>query len=420
MPCHFSHLRQFGALALAAWLGLASHAEADLFVLTSGGQIQGEWLNRESSGPTYQIRFDSGDTVAISRQQVKEVVRHRPALADYEEIAPTYQDTIEDHWKLADWCRQKGLTSQREQHLRRIIELDETVHQAWRALGYSHVSGRWVAKGDVPRENGMTFYKGRWRLQQEIQVLEEHAAVKRAEQDWQTRLKRLRNAILDGDRPQSAYAELRAIRDPNAVTPLSQFLANESVRSLNLIYVETLAKINSSGARQALITASLQHRDPEVFHACVEELLRVKTPAMVELSTKALRDENNERVNRAAYVLGRLGDSSAIGPLIDALVTKHTVIVPGSGKGGATTASFGKATDSSGQTVDGGPAISRSSGPTSYTVRIPNQEVLHSLGKLAGDASFGFDISAWKNWYGVRKQGLPTPQNSQARRDPAP
>lgn len=400
-------------LSLCVSLATGSRARADVFVLTSGGRIQGEWLNREPAAANYEVRTDLGK-VSLEKAQVKEVIRHRPGQVEYEQIAPTFRDTIEDHWKLQEWCRQRSLTAQREQHLRRIIELDETVHQAWRALGYSQVSGRWVAKGDVSRENGMEFHKGRWRLKQEIQVLEEQASAKQAERDWQTKIKKLRTVVMEGFQPQAARAEILAIRSPHAVRPLAQFLEAETNRSLSLLYVEALEKMNSPSAQMVLFGASLGHRDVEVFHACVNVLVRTKTPALIEQYTKVLRDENNERVNRAAYVLGRFGESSAIGPLIDALVTSHTIVSPARGNPQATSASFGSVTDASGKTLASGPSFSRGQGPTVQVVKIPNQEALNALGKLAGDATFGFDQVAWKNWYGVWRQGT---TSVEARRD---
>jgi hypothetical protein len=86
-------------------------------------------------------------------------------------------------------------------------------------------------------------------------------------------------------------------------------------------------------------------------------------------------------------------------PLIDALVTKHFVVVPGSGHPDAVSTSFGKVTDSSGNVLAGGQSFTKSTPPQQVPIRVPNQEVLTALIKLAGGANFGFDAPAWKAWY---------------------
>ena len=63
--------------------------------------------------------------------------------------------------------------------------------------------------------------------------------------------------------------------------------------------------------------------DREVRTTALEQLESLKSPQLVAYYVKKLRDKDNVIVNRAARGLGVMKDPSAIGPLIDALVTMH-------------------------------------------------------------------------------------------------
>ena len=112
-----------GPIVLA--LALCSVAEADVFVLANGGRVVGELLNPSQVPPreTYTIETPAGCRVTLSRSQVKERLRPRPAEIEYEKTRPRYPDTVEGQWALAEWCRENTLLSRRKIHLERIIEL---------------------------------------------------------------------------------------------------------------------------------------------------------------------------------------------------------------------------------------------------------------------------------------------------------
>ena len=67
----------------------------------------------------------------------------------------------------------------------------------------------------------------------------------------------------------------------------------------------------------------------EIREACLERVIQLQDPEALTTYVGALNDENNQRVNRAAVALTRLGDPSAIGQLIEALITTHRLAVPG-------------------------------------------------------------------------------------------
>src|SRR5262245_4159533 len=106
------------ALAAAAQVALGPPARAGLFLLQSGGRVEGEWLNREEQPlREYLVRTPAGLTISIPQDQVREAVRESVAESEYRRRAPSVPDTIEPQWALAEWCRKQGLTHERRTHL---------------------------------------------------------------------------------------------------------------------------------------------------------------------------------------------------------------------------------------------------------------------------------------------------------------
>ncbi len=89
-------------------------ARADVYELSSGGQVVGELIRREETPKQrYVIQTVDGATVTIDRSQIKQVVSQTPAELEYQKIKPTYPDTAEGQTQLADWCRDNNLPQAR-------------------------------------------------------------------------------------------------------------------------------------------------------------------------------------------------------------------------------------------------------------------------------------------------------------------
>jgi hypothetical protein len=382
---------------VAAIVGLLSLPEAcaDIFRLSQGGQVEGEWLNKDEQPVTrYLVRTSGGVTMVLSLSQVQEAIRQTPAEKEYAGRAAAAADSAAAQWALAEWCRQSGLTQQRANHLQRTIELDGSHRQARAALGYQYVHGEWITRDDMYRRQGYEFYRGKWRTPQEIEILESRGRQDVAEKDWLAKLRRWRQD-LDSERAKGAYESLAAIRDPVAVRPLAEFFARERVRRVKMVYADVLAQINSSDAIAVLAERTLADPDEEIFFYCIEKLVALAPPRVGEAFIAALKDFSNIRVNRAAVALARLQDTSAISPLIEALITTHTQVVSNGTPRGGTGMSyaFGK---------DGTFAKQGGDGPLVAIVHVQNQPVLDALTKLTG-ASFGFDQKAWRYWHAQDK-----------------
>lgn len=144
-----------------------------------------------------------------------------------------------------------------------------------------------------------------------------------------------------------------------------------------------------------------------MFHGAVDRIVKRKTPQLTELYCKALQDPSNETVNRAAYVLGRLDDPSAVGPLIRSLSTNHVFVrrPPSSGRGSGISVTLPK-DDSPLPFADPGQAAPTE--PVVTAFRLANREVLAALIKLTSN-DFGYDERAWLQWHATRIQQQ-TPQ----------
>ncbi len=393
------------------WLALACvgpMTAADVFVLRQGGRLRGTWMNRQEPAPNqYLIRTEEGGLLKLDAAEVRLALPQDPRLAEYERRLERCADRVDGHWQLSEWCREQDLKEQRETHLQRILELDPDHARARHALGYSQIGGQWVTREGIQRRRGYQRYAGRWRLSQEIELLEATQAAEQAEKRWLTQMVRWREMLSTGAASE-AYQGFAGLRDPHAVRGLAELLKQESYRQVKLLYIDALAQIGTSPAISALVDATLQDPDEEVFHACLDKVIRLRPPHVEKRYVEALKDENNVRLNRAAYALGRLEDKSVLSPLINALVTTHYIVLPKPSD--AYTATFAK-------TDGGGPAGGSPLGGTGFSAggeaqviprTVKNEEVLTALIRLSGGANFGFDQRAWRYWLdNQNKQSAP-------------
>lgn len=371
-------------------VGLGASTRADLFLLRTGGQVRGAWLNRDDAlRKTYVVRTEFGGEVTLPASQVARIIPQTTTELEYERLRPTVPDTVAGHEKLAAWCLDKGLTQERKGHLTRIIELDSDNQAARTALGYHRVGAHWMTREEEMAAQGKKYYKGRWRTPQEIAILEKETQQTKAEREWFGKLKTWRGWLNKPSRSRQAVQELRAIRSPDAVKAVATYLDDEPVPGVRLLYLEALANINSGSAVSTLISVSLADEEEEVRMTALDYVVRSKKGGVAKRYIEALSSKSNARVNRAAIALRELGSQDAVPSLIDALVTTHTYKIPGTSPGQMST-TFGK----------GGSGFSAGGTPTRIIRQQKrNPEVLDALIELTGIADYQYDEFAWKAWY---------------------
>jgi hypothetical protein len=380
-------------------VAVAASAHGDTFTLASGGQVDGEIVvSPDVPKDKMLIRTNSGGELTIDKNQVKQIDPHSPTEAEYERIRPTFLDTVDGQWQLAEWCREHSLLKQRRMHLERIISLDPNHKQARAALDFRFIDGRWIQPDELMKQRGYVRYKNTWKLPQEVDLIEARHKNDAAELEWRTKVKRWRSAIeARPDFAKQMTDDLFANADAAAVPAVKQMLAIESDRKVKIRLIETLVKLGTADALSVVAMRTLDDDDEEVRLSALDALKATKHPELTSSYVKALRSSDNLRVNRAAYCLGILNDKSAIVPLIDALRTRHKFIDPGSGNPGQMTTTFGN-----GPGLGGG-GLSVGGGPKEVKVWLENHEVLKALIAITGE-NFEFNEAAWKNWYARQKK----------------
>jgi hypothetical protein len=187
-----------------------------------------------------------------------------------------------------------------------------------------------------------------------------------------------------------------------AVDALRRELKGETVESVRKLYIETLARIASPDAWQTLVLCSLDDEDEEIRLTCLDYIEKQTGTGATGMYIKRLRSKENYMINRAGAALGRMKDPSAVNPLIDALVTLHSVMIqPPSGNMNST---FGNSPQGGTFSFGGG-------GPKYEDRQFQNTSVRDALVSLTGQ-DFGYDRQAWKRWLASQKK-----QNVDARRE---
>jgi hypothetical protein len=392
-----------GAMLAGCYLADVQRAWADVFLLGSGGQVEGEFLNRDEVPRTrYVVRLESGGEIVLPAKAVNNVVVRTDVQRRYEELLPKMPPTVDGHWKMAEWCRERSLEALRETHLREILKLDPEHEKARQLLGYQRLNGRWMTTEEYRQGLGYVRHGADWRLPQEVELLSARDQWRKEELEWKQKLRVLRGKVgrKGGER---AVEEIRAIRDPAATAALVQMLdGRDESRDMKLLYLDVLGRLGSPGAINALAKRSIYEDDSAIREKALDLLQRFASPRLAESVAERLRDDNNTIVNRAALVLERFGERGVTPELIEALTTKHKQTV---GSGGSITPSF---------SGDGGAGLSMGGGPKVVVNELQNGAVLAALTALYPGVGFGYDKALWKRWYAASQ----TPRVVDLRRDP--
>ena len=396
------------AICVAAIL-FSSFGRADIFILQDDGQVRGELVNpKQNPRISYVVRTPAGGTITLAKEQVKKIASESTTEKEYVQIRSDFPDTVEGQWQLAEWCREHSLTRQRKTHLERVIAIEPDHAEARRALGYRRVQGKWLTQQEENEAKGLVRYKGQWVLKQQVEILEQDRRNELVQKEWFRRIKTWRK-WLDGDRHDLAIEQFQQISNPNAVRALAHYLHDEDDQEVRLLYVRTLAGIEANDALDALASAAMDDEDEEVRIACVEELAHRKYKPAVNYFVRRMKSsKENVYVNRAAVGLGALKDAAATGPLIDALITKHKVVVHPGGNPGQMSASFGN-----GGAGAGAPGFGFGQPKAQVFVQsMKNADVLTALVKITGK-NFDYDTQAWKAWFAQQRR----PKDLDLRRD---
>lgn len=373
-------------------------AWADTFKLSSGGTIEGHLLNPdESPRRQYIVRTASGGKITLQKNLVVCVIAKTVAERRYDALLPKMPNSVDGNWKMAEWCRREGLEAKRRFHLEQVIKLDSDHQAARRGLGFTNMDGEWIKSKEWMKQRGFVFFKGGWRTQQDVALDTHRKQVNDAQTKW-IRKVRSWQGRLGGKNSAEVRRAFQELRDPFAAKGLAELLDTESNPAWKLIYIDTLAKLDSTLAVDALIRGALEDDLETIRDACVLELEEHGKDRAVARFTRGLASKDNVRVNRSAIGLGRLKDPSAISPLIKALQTEHKFLVRTLGGGpGSISPTFGN-DGSGGISVGGG-------GPKLFKRKIQNAQVLGALLAMTEEGvNFRYDEQGWADWYAQQRR----------------
>jgi hypothetical protein len=394
------------ALAAAALSGLPAPAadtagDEYIFKLASGGEVRGKFLNVDERPRTrFVIQTASGGKLALDKDDVAEFVRKPARELEYERLRPTYPDTVEGQLALAQWCKENQLPQARKAHLQRVIQLDPNHAEARRALDHRLVEGKWMTYEQYMHDvvGKVKLPGGAWVTQQELDLRSQRQTQKVAEQGEFRNVQRLVGLLDARDERQRTTArdDLLKIRNPHAVKAVSYYKdpKREKSPAVRKLLVQVLGNIQSSAAVELMIDAALNDPNEDVRMEAIYILAEHKEFVAVRRFIERLRDNSNEVINRAGYALGQMNDTTAIGPLIEALVSTHVYVQT---TGGGTSATFG----SNGNNSFG------SGTKTSVTRRTyQNGRVLDALRKISG-TNFDYNVDQWRTWYATQNRTKP-------------
>jgi hypothetical protein len=387
----------FQRIAFAVALGcFGAYARADVIVLATGGQLEGKIIQSADDKTDFVIDLSAGGQLIIPRSQVTRVDSVSDADSEYHKLVRSSPDTVEAHWKLADWCRQHKLLGEYQRHLERILELNPNHAEARAALGFREKDGQWLSRDDVMASRGLVMYEGRYVTPQHVQVIEQQKQTRSTQADWAVKIDQLRRALTGRRQERAAQAriEVLAINDPQAADAVVATLRRESDPDLKRMWIEVASHLDSRTAVDALVDLSLTDPDEDIRHLCLDYLVKSGRPGLATPYIRALNNRDNEMVNRAAIALGQLRDRDSLGPLIDALITKHKTK---SGGGNPDQHAYSFSPDGSAFSFGGG-------APQVVTQAVRNQPVLDALTSMSGGANFDYDQDQWRSWLAAQSK----------------
>jgi hypothetical protein len=413
---------------LLVTLSTGAVARADCVTLKSGGEIRGELLpdqkdaSRKDAAKTgaISIRTLSGATVAVVREEIALVVRRRAIVEEYETRRRAVPTTVAAHWEIADWCRQKSLSTQRLYHLQQILELDPEHEAAHRGLGHIRAAERWTTSDELLDSRGYVWHKGQRVLPQELALIQEGEQFRQAERSWFKRVKQWQVWLNSdrSDRQLAAVQGLSKIREADAILALVRSFRHAPEEAHRLLLVSVLGQIEGDRPISPLVVQSVLDDSRAVRDAAINAVRRKGAAKAVPVYVGALKSRLNTAVNRAATALGQLADESALPYLIEALVTPHGYYVAPSAvsdlhesdyamEDALVLGSIAGVKSSIGHST----ALSSNRAPTVdepddevVQVEIPqkNPDVLAALVLLTGQ-NFGFEAESWRTWHRDRQ-----------------
>jgi len=419
-------------LIVAALISLIgpSLLQADLIKLSNGGELRGRIIknpmNKGAAEEWIHLETLTGARVVVHQSDTQFVTIRSLTVEEYEGHAKRAVMTVESQWQLAEWCRQKSLSQQRQVHLMEIVEIDPTHAKAQAALGRVWHNGEWIDRDELMASRGYVKYKGRYVTTQELDVFQQTTDELDQERAWYKKIKLWHGWLVGAqeERRKTAVNALKQVRDTHAAPALIRYLCESSNADVRLLGSTVLSTMAGHRAVSGLVKLTLLDVDSEVRFVSLNGIQPENFESAQPVFIKELKSASNTVVGRAAVALVRVGDSKAIAPLIDALITTHRYKVRSDEPVGetysfGTDGSFASGSDSrlppdvelalrTGQLPQGVIVLPS---PTTANlqkkmvlvkVQHRNHDVLTALRKMT-QQDFGYEKRTWHLWWAAEK-----------------
>jgi hypothetical protein len=147
-------------LATTLLTAAGSWASADEVWLKGGGRIVGEVMERRADS----VLVDVGPgTVTLPMARVDRIVSSSSRLTEFRNRAARLNPQDVQGWlALAAWADQSDMRTQAREAWERVVSIDPRNSVAHRALGNQWQGGRWMARDDAMRAQGLVEFEGQW------------------------------------------------------------------------------------------------------------------------------------------------------------------------------------------------------------------------------------------------------------------
>jgi len=314
---------------LLLFMFLLGPVTADVVHLKSGGKIEGEVIE---DGWRVRVKLPDGSIVEFKPDDVLKI--EYDALSPAEEfekrLSEIPKDDAEAFYRLAKWCKSKGLKKEMRECLEKAIELEPDHTGARTMLGYVRHKGKWVLFEDMMSEKGLVKYKGRWMTPAERDKL----LFKEREKKWRGKIMKLVKKIggVDEEEAKKATESYRNIKDEAALKWVLAQLNHKS-KKLRLLTIEVLCNFDVSRVGDALIETALKDDDEEVRKEAATALRRLRCRwAYVRFFEAMFYNRSADVRGNAVDALGTLKDKNSIPPLIESLIIKVRGVEAASGR----------------------------------------------------------------------------------------
>ena len=396
-------------------------ANADIVYLKTGGIMRGVIdPSDDDTEESVTMKLLSGAEIELPAEHISSRQVRPLKLEQYEVRAESLPDTLDAHWKLAEWCREQKLDEQREIHLEIVLAIDPDHRPAHYGLRHTFYRDQWMTREEYDQTriaDGFVKYKGKWVRSDKLESVKSDDAASKAEREWYAKVRVWLNWATGNhsERAADGLNNLKGIDSPDALSALVQFLGKSQRADVRRLFIEIVGKIEGPGPVVPLATLSVREDVRELRELALSMIDESHHGQARQLVAGDLRDRNNIVVRRAGTVLAKIGDETSVPALIRALVTTHSykVRIPVQGY------SFG--VDGSIPSGSGLPPeieiglrtgvydsvqVVPLRGAASATKVIPvavnreNSEVLMALRQIT-ENNLGFNETAWQRWWNV-------------------